>query len=93
MLRPLLVGGDDTKLKRLRQAAVDLSEILKETPDKTLAFSLAAFDPQVPEADPAVRRSCGRSTGEMGNLRQHVPIDAGRGLQSDVDGRGDPGCP
>ena len=48
------VGGDDTKLERLRQAADDLSGILKETPAKTLAFSLAAFDPEVPEAEPAV---------------------------------------
>ena len=48
------VRGDDTKLANLRKAAGDLSGILKETPAKTLAFSLAAFDPEVPEADPAV---------------------------------------
>lgn len=48
------VGGDDTKLERLRQAAGDLAGVLKETPAKALAFSLAAFDPEVPEADPAV---------------------------------------
>ena len=48
------VGGDDTKLTSLRQAAGDLSGILKETPAKTLAFSLVAFDPEVPEEDPSV---------------------------------------
>ena len=48
------VGGDDTKLTSLRQTAGDLSRILKETPAKTLAFSLVAFDPEVPEADPTV---------------------------------------
>ena len=48
------VGGDDTKLERLGQAAGDLSEILKGTPQKTLAFSLVAFDPQVPEKDPVI---------------------------------------
>ena len=48
------VRGDDAKLASLREAAGDLSAILKETPAKTLAFSLAAFDPEVPEADPAV---------------------------------------
>ena len=48
------VGGDDTKLERIRQAAGDLSEILKKTPAKALSFSLAAFDPEVPESEPAV---------------------------------------
>ncbi len=48
------VGGDDTKLTNLRHAAGDLSGILKETPAKTLAFSLAAFDPEVPESDPSI---------------------------------------
>ena len=48
------LGGDDTKLEKLRQAAADLSGIVEGQPTKTLAFSLAAFDPEVPETDPAV---------------------------------------
>ena len=48
------VKGDDAKLGSLREAAGDLAGILKKTPAKTLAFSLAAFDPEVPETDPAV---------------------------------------
>lgn len=51
------VGGDDAKLEKLRQAAGDLSEILKEAPTKTLAFSLAAFDADIPETDPVVTES------------------------------------
>ena len=48
------LGGDDTKLEKLRQAAADLSSIIQGQPTKTIAFSLAAFDPEVPETDPAV---------------------------------------
>ena len=48
------VGGDDAKLASMRQAAGDLSGILKKTPAKTLAFSLVAFDPEVPETDPSI---------------------------------------
>ena len=48
------VGGDDTKLDKLREAAADLAEILKEEPTKTLAFALTAFDPEVPEKDPTI---------------------------------------
>lgn len=53
------VGGDDTKLKMLAQAASDLSRILKESPVKALAFSLVAFDPQVPEKDPVMDEVAG----------------------------------
>ena len=57
------VGGDDTKLTSLRQAAGDLSTILKKTPAKTLAFSLVAFDPEAPEADPSVAEAAAALRG------------------------------
>ena len=48
------VGGDDDKLGHLRQTAVDLSEILRETPAKATPFALVAFDPDVPSTDPTI---------------------------------------
>lgn len=48
------VGGDDDKLGHLRQTAVDLCAILKETPAKALPFALVAFDPHVPPDDPTI---------------------------------------
>ena len=48
------VGGDDDKLGHLRQTAVDLSEVLRETPAKATPFALVAFDPHVPATDPTI---------------------------------------
>ncbi|WP_334180656.1 GTPase-associated system all-helical protein GASH [Pseudoxanthomonas sp.] len=48
------VGGEDTKLEKLSQAAQDLANALKKTPSKALRFSLIAFDPEAPESDPVV---------------------------------------
>ncbi|WP_420463557.1 GTPase-associated system all-helical protein GASH [Candidatus Palauibacter sp.] len=48
------VGGDDDKLGHLRQTAVDLSEVLRETPAKATPFALVAFDPDVPNTDPTI---------------------------------------
>ena len=48
------VGGDDDKLERLRQTAVDLSGILQKTPAKVTPFALVAFDPDVPTTDPTI---------------------------------------
>ena len=48
------VGGDDTKLARLKQTADDLSGILKKTPAKATSFALVAFDPDVPGTDPVI---------------------------------------
>ena len=48
------VGGKNAKLTSLKQTAGDLSRILKETPAKILAFSLALFDPKILEVDPSV---------------------------------------
>lgn len=51
------VGGDDTKLEKLSQAAKDLVSILKKTPSKALNYSLIAFDPEAPLEDPVVQEA------------------------------------
>lgn len=51
------VGGDDTKLEKLSQAATDLASILKKTPSKALSYSLIAFDPEAPMEDPVVQEA------------------------------------
>lgn len=51
------VGGDDTKLEKLSQAAKDLAGALKKNPSKALAYSLIAFDPDAPEDDPVVQEA------------------------------------
>lgn len=51
------VGGDDAKLGKLTQAAGDLAAALKKNPSRALAFSLIAFDPNAPEADPVVQEA------------------------------------
>ncbi len=51
------VGGDDAKLDKLHQAAGDLAAALKKNPSKALGFSLIAFDPGAPEADPVVQEA------------------------------------
>ena len=48
------VGGDDDKLRRLRQTAADLTGTLEENPAKVSSFALVAFDPDVPAADPTI---------------------------------------
>lgn len=48
------VGGEDTKLEKLSQAAKDLAGALKKAPSKALSYSLIAFDPEAPENDPVV---------------------------------------
>lgn len=52
--RLINVGGDDDKLGHLRQTAVDLSGVLRETPSKATPFTLVAFDPHVPTTDPTI---------------------------------------
>lgn len=52
------VGGDDAKLEKLRQTAVDLAAALKQTPSKTSSFALIAFDPASPEDDPVITEVC-----------------------------------
>ncbi|GLS35714.1 hypothetical protein GCM10010869_13030 [Mesorhizobium tianshanense] len=51
------VGGDDTKLEKLSQAAKDLGDALKKNPSKALSYSLIAFDPNAPEDDPVVQEA------------------------------------
>ncbi|MBO9575598.1 MAG: hypothetical protein J7494_07680 [Sphingobium sp.] len=51
------VGGDDTKLEKLSQAAKDLAGTLKKKPSKALSYSLIAFDPDAPEDDPVVQEA------------------------------------
>ncbi|MEV4654823.1 GTPase-associated system all-helical protein GASH [Micromonospora sp. NPDC049301] len=48
------VGGDDTKLEKLRVTASDLAGSLKKSSSKALAYALIAFDPQAPVDDPVV---------------------------------------
>ena len=51
------VGGDDTKLEKLSQAAKDLAGVLKKNPSKALSYSLIAFDPEAPEDDLVVQEA------------------------------------
>ena len=81
------VHGDDTKLANLRQAAADLSEILRETPTKTLAFSLAAFDPEVPKDDPSIVEAAGalrRRWETYANTFSSMPIAICRAMLLDA---------
>ena len=48
------VGGDDDKLRHLRETAGDLCSILEETPAKASPFALVAFDPDAPATDPTI---------------------------------------
>ena len=48
------VGGDDDKLKHLREIAGDLCRILEKTPAKASPFALVAFDPDPPATDPTI---------------------------------------
>ena len=50
-------GEFDAKLDKLNQAAGDLAAALKKNPSKALGFSLIAFDPGAPEADPVVQEA------------------------------------
>ena len=81
------VGGDDAKLEKLRQAAGDLSEILKGAPTKTLAFSLAAFDPDISETDPAVTESADALRGRWEtyvNTFSSTPVVICRAILTDA---------
>lgn len=48
------IGGDDTRLDRLRRAAGDLGSSLIEEPTRTMRYALVAFDPDVPVDDPVL---------------------------------------
>lgn len=51
------VGGDDTKLNRLRTAASDIAAALKKTPSKAASYALVAFDPEAPADEPVIREA------------------------------------
>ena len=51
------VGGDDTKLEKLRTTSGDLAAALKENPGKTASFASIAFDPDAPLDDPVVQEA------------------------------------
>ena len=51
------VGGDDTKLLKLRETAADLASALKTTPFKAIPFALIAFDPVAPADDPVIQEA------------------------------------
>ncbi|MGH8493115.1 MAG: GTPase-associated system all-helical protein GASH [Moraxellaceae bacterium] len=51
------VGGDDTKLEKLRATVTDLSSALKKTPAKTPLYTMVAADPDVPATDPTVQEA------------------------------------
>ena len=48
------VGGDDEKLRHLRETAGDLCRILEGTPAKASPFALVAFDSDTPATDPTI---------------------------------------
>ena len=63
------VGGDDTKLEKLSQAARDLAGTLKKTPAKALNYSLIAFDPEAPAGDPVVQEALEALQGRWATYR------------------------
>jgi GTPase-associated system helical domain len=48
------VGGDDSKLEKLRATAAAVSGILKKAPSKVPSYSLIAFDSDAPSTDPVI---------------------------------------
>lgn len=53
------VGGDDTKLDKLRATAGDLAAALKKAPSKAAAYALISIDPLAPVDDPVVHEVLG----------------------------------
>jgi hypothetical protein len=51
------VGGDDAKFEKLQATASQLAEDIRKTPACANSFALTAFDPEIPENDPAVRHA------------------------------------
>jgi hypothetical protein len=81
------VGGDDTKLEKLSQAAKDLAGALKKDPSKALSFSLIAFDPDAPEEDPVVKEALAALQNRWATYRNTfaaTPITVIRGMLLDA---------
>jgi hypothetical protein len=51
------VGADDTKLERLRASVQGLVEGLRETPEKSIRYTLVAADSDVAATDPAIEEA------------------------------------
>lgn len=51
------VGGDDTKLERLKETSGDLAAALKKNPSNAAPYALIAFDPKAPAQDPVVQEA------------------------------------
>ena len=48
------LGGSDERLEKLIQTSAEIASVLKKNPGKSIAYSLVALDPNVPEGDPVV---------------------------------------
>lgn len=46
------VNGDDIRLNRLRETAGDLSNLLKDAPNRAAAFTMVAIDSEIPADEP-----------------------------------------
>ena len=46
------IGSDDSRLERLRDAAGDLADVLRQDPGKAFAWAIVALDPRTPASDP-----------------------------------------
>jgi hypothetical protein len=49
------VGGDDTKLEKLRATVADLSNAVRKTPAKTSIYTVVAADPDMIATDPTIQ--------------------------------------
>ncbi|MGM5034952.1 GTPase-associated system all-helical protein GASH [Tardiphaga sp. 803_E3_N1_3] len=81
------VGGDDTKLEKLSQAAKHLAGILKKTPSKALNYALIAFDPEAPEDDPVIQEALVVLQGQWATYRNTfsaTPVAAIRAILLDA---------
>ncbi|MGU3423083.1 GTPase-associated system all-helical protein GASH [Methylobacterium sp. D54C] len=77
------IGPDDSRLERLRSAAADLAEKLREDPDKTLAWTVAALNPRTPGNVPAfeeVGLALANHWPTYGNLFPGTPVTVFRAM-------------
>lgn len=77
------IGPDDSRLERLRSAAADLAEKLREDPYKTLAWTVAALNPRASGSIPAfeeVGLSLASHWPTYGNLFPGTPVTIFRAM-------------
>lgn len=48
------LGASDERLEKLIQTSAEIASVLKKNPSKSIAYSLVALDPNVPEGDPVI---------------------------------------